>query len=714
MATSDPRAILQQAYGRYNRVTAYNARAVAGLLTKPYDEDNPDGWGPPIRDDDGNPIIPGTPGTDPNRVLVLRGSEAQPAPGSILRAQTFRAFERANVLDWRGKVTGGVAGQFPVLHFHGPPARYFPTSSIVPAGFGAFDLVDNTQNNYEDFFYDRNGTIKVPGPPLANDKIRGVAIRNQLTDSEEYVVITGRAKFPPGGLEFWVRSRADDDDPWTLIGSHDFSDELGTGTANNGYAWNVPVHCNQLGTKAVTMTNGSANGPDPAKRNRLFRIEFEILASSVTTSGLVDTVSGSTTITTLRNNTASTGETTPADPSTLPACPTTGSFTQKTTTVFDEEQTSITQFAATQIAFDYKIDTDDELGKIEITVENELTIVVSGGGDVTNVSEACWNGTIPVITPGSTNGGGTVIRVVVSDLHFRLTFSIEGGRHSGSFGPVQNDTDQAGTHTSTTVTVTVADVTTSTTTVDQALANADEFIRNFQMFWVFNNEIQWADIRYGSLIVGNRKMFMDRFRFNVESEVGIPGQFGSPPVPIGTIKLSTGTSGVVGVITPAPFVAWAEVFFFRRDTFIESEAFALTIRDDDGPYGIRALDPNNIMLLNTLRSIIVPTPPPGETIVNTANPDATPNFLSQSVRVPVTGQRGDGPFAGHDRFGQFFFQHEHDAGFDFAIMREFGGPNPQLQQIDERTSQADYEFTDPVAAVGIPGDEPGFEPIVLV
>jgi hypothetical protein len=714
MAAIDPRAIQSQAFGRYNRVTEYNAAALAGLLTKPYDEDNPNGWGPPITDDDGNPIIPGTPGTQPNRVLFLRGNEAQPAPGAIVRAQTFRAFESPNVLDWRGKVIGGVAGQYPVLHFHGPPARYFSTSSIVNIGFQSFDLEDNTAGEYESFFYDSNGTVKVSGPPLANGDIKGVAIRNQLTDSEEYVVITGLAKNPPDGLQFWVRSRADADDPWTLIGTHDFSDVLGTGQGFAGFTWNVPVHFNQLGTKAVTVTMGANNG-DTDKRNRLFRIEFEILSGSVTTSGLVDVTQGSTSILTERNNSGSSSSTSPADPSNLPACPDTGTFTQETTTTFDEEVTSITNFAPTSIAFDYKIDTDDELGSIEVTIESQGSLILSGGGTISTNSQACWNGTFPVITPGSTNGGGTINRIMTSDRFIRLTFTIDGGRHSGSIGPLQDFIDQAGVHTTTSVTTVVADVSSTTTTVEQVLSNADEFIRNFQFFWVFKFEVQSADIRYGSMVIGNRKMFMDRFRFNTVANVGIPGNFGEPPVFIGEIKNSTGVNGLVSFLTPASFAAWSETFEFRRDTWIESADFAIKIRDDDGPYAIRVGDPNNVMLLNTLPSVISPVPPPGTTITNSSNPDAIPNILSQSTQVPVMAQRGRGPFGGHDRFGEFFFQHEHgNPSFDFAIMRMFGTPFVQFQDIDERTSQADYEFTDPVAAVGIPGDEPGFEPIVLV
>lgn len=714
---ADPRAIRSQAYGRYNRVIAYNAQALAGLLTKPYDEDNLDGWGPPIRTDDGTPIIPGTPGTLPNRVLFFRGSEAQPAPGSIVRATTFRAFTDPDVLDWRGKEIDGVAGRYPVLHFHGPPARYFPTSSIVSSGFQSFDLLDTTQDHYQDYFYDRNGTILVEGPPLANDKIRGVAVRNQGTASEEYVVITGRAKFAPDGLQFWVRSRSDDEDPWTLIGSHDFSGALGGLSGDAGYAWNVPVHCNQLGTKAVTMTIGGSDG-DADKRNRLFRIEFDILSGSVTTSGLVDVTSGNSSVRTERNNSGGTTTTTPTDPSTLPACPTTGSYTVDTTTTHDQEDTTVTTWGATAVAFDYKIDTDDELGKIEMTPESINRIVITGGGSSTLTSQACWNGSFAVVTPGSQNGSGSSSRVTTSERYTRLSISIEGGRHSAVIGPLQTDFEQSGVYTFSTTSETVAGVTTSTESVDQQLTDGDEFIRDFQFFWTFQHEIQWADIRYGSMIVGNRKMFMDRFQFNSENSVGIPGEFGEPPAFIGEVKNGNGQFGIVSTISSAPYVGWAEVFYFRRDTWVESEAFSLKVRNDDGPYAIRSGDPVNLMLLNTLPSIFLVPPPSGETITNTSNPDVEPAFLTQDDQVPVTGERGRGPFGGHDRFGDFFYQHEHGkpgaTDNDFAIMRMFGTLFVLFQLIEERTSQADYEFTDPVAAVGIPGDEPGFEPIVCV
>lgn len=715
MAAIDPRAIQSQAYGRYNRVIAYNAQALAGLLTKPYDNENPDGWGPPIRDDDGNPIIPGTPGTSPNRVLFSRASATQAEPGTLIRATTFRAFERPNVLDWRGKEIDGVEGQYQVLHFHGPPSRYFPTSSIISTGFQSFDLFDNTSGEYERFFYDRNGTVRVEGPPLANDTIKGVAIRNQLTDSEEYVVITGRARFPSDGLQFWVRSRADADDPWTLIGTHDFSGELGQSINFPGFAWNVPVHCNRLGTRAVTVATGGSDG-DTDKRNRLYRIEFEILSGSVTTSGIIDVTQGNTSTTTRRNNSDASSDTSPADPANLPACPTNGPFTQNTSTTLDEETTSITVWDPTAIAFDYKIDSDDELGKIEVTIESKSSLVISGGGSSTITSQACWNGTFAEVVAGSQNGSSSLTRVATSELYTRLTFSIEGGRHSGSVGPLEDNQIKAGTHTTSSSSTTTAGVTTGSTTVSQILANADEFIRNFQFFWVYKFEMQWADIRYGSMVVGNRKMFMDRFRFNPVSGVGIPGH-GSPAVFLGEIKGSTGEFGVVGQIA-GPITgnpAWSETFDFRRDTWIESADFSLKIRESDGPFAIARGDPNNAMLLNTLQSVIVPPNPAGETIVVTPNPDAVPPILTQSTEVPVMAQRGRGPFGGHDRFGEFFYQHEYgDPSSDFSRMRMFTLVFTQGPNIPERIAQADYEFTDPVAAVGIPGDAPGFEPIVLV
>lgn len=715
MAAIDPRAIQSQAYGRYNRVIAYNAQALAGLLTKPYDNENEDGWGPPIVDDDGNPIIPGTPGTLPNRVLFSRADALQAEPGTLIRATTFRAFESANVLDWRGKEIDGVEGQFQVLNFHGPPSRYFPTSSINSSGFQSFTLSDNTSGEYESFFYDRNGTVRVEGPPLANDTIKGVAIRNQLTDSEEYVVITGRARLAGSGLQFWVRSRADAGDPWRLIGSHDFSGDLGQSSANNGFAWNVPVHCNRLGTRAVTVAIGGSDG-DTEKRNRLFRIEFEILSDSVTTSGIIDVVQGNTSTTTRRNNSDDEITTSPADPSNLPACPTKGSFTQSGTATLDEEITTITVWDPTAIAFDYKIDTDDELGKIEVTIESKNSLVISGGGSSTLTSQACWNGSFVEIEAGSQNGSSSSTRTGTTDIFTRLTFSIEGGRHSGSVGPLQDGQDKQGTNTQSNSSTTTAGVTTSTTTVSQVLTNADEFIRNFQFFWVYKFEMQWADIRYGSMVVGNRKMFMDRFRFNIVPDVGIPGH-GSPATFLGPIKNSNGEFGVVGQIA-GPITgnpAWSETFDFRRDTWIESAAFALKIREADGPFAIARGDPNNAMLLNTFSTTFAIPPPPGTTITVTPNPDAVPPILSQSVAVPVMAQRGRGPFGGHDRFGEFFFQHDYgDPTFDFSIMRQFTLVFTQSPNIPERIAQADYEFTDPVAAVGIPGDAPGFEPIVLV
>lgn len=713
MAAIDPRAIQSQAYGRYNRVIAYNAQALGGLLTKPYDEDNPAGWGPPIRDDDGNPIIPGTPGTLPNRVLFHRANATQPEPGALVRATTFRAFEGPNILDWRGKEIDGVEGQFQVLHFHGPPGRYFPTAAIIPAGFQSFDVVDRSGEAYESFFYDRNGTVKVEGPPGAAD-IKGVAIRNQLTDSEEYVVITGLIR---GGLQFWVRSRADADDPWTLIGTHDVSGDLGVQSGFAGFAWNVPVHCNRLGTKAVTMAIGGQDG-DIDKRNRLFRIEFDILAGSVTTSGIVDVTGGSSTQLTERNN--STGpdiETTPADPSNLPACPTKGSYTTVTTGTIDEERTSITSWAPTAVAFDYKIDTDDELGKIEITPESKNSVVATGSSEETKTSQACWNGSFVEVEAGSTNGSGSSSATTTSDRYFRHTISIDGGRHSATIGPFQRFLDQAGVRGVTSSVTIVADVSTGTSSTTQTLTNGDEFIRDFQMFWTFKTEIQWADIRYGSLVVANRKMFMDRFRFNSQASEGIPGHQGEPAVFLGPIINSTGQFGVVGAIT-LPLTgnpAWSETFNFRRDTWIESAGFSLKVRDDTGSYAIRTGDPNNIMLLNTLPGGVSPTPPAGTTVTVTPNPTAVPAFLTQDEQVPVTAlNRSSGPFGGHDRFGEFFYQHEHGPGNDFGLMRMFTSAFVQFQVIDERTAQADYEFTDPVAAVGIPGDAPGFEPIVLV
>lgn len=708
-----------------------------GLLVLPHSVANPTGWGRPFTDLAGNPLVPGTPGGDNPQNVFRRRRAADPPPSALARGQDFRLFEKSQICDWRGLETEAGRGDQPILHFHGPPARYFPT---------VIGSVDNTALLYEPFFYDRGGSLKVPGPTavaaLSND-IKGVAKRNVGESNQEYICIIG-TPYSSGGLEIHAKGVAASED-WRHLGTVGPFPQLGeSGFANFvlGTRWDVPVHFNRLGTKCVTICVGLNDAPADRDEDRAFRLEISIDGDTVTDSGLVDVTIGSTESTIRKNLTEATGESTDVDD--LPDCPTNGTFNTTTTSVFDEETSTVRTDGPTIIAVDYKIDTDDELGTISVTHTLTLTRKTTGGGTISVNSLACNSGGFPVGVAGSGNGGGTI--VITSNIadDSQIEWAMDGGRHSATVSLFAANSFKVDVTTvETRVTTVTNSVGTTTTSQDRTLnIPEDEWINNLpQGFAPARIEPVFADIRYGSMILQNRYMQPEGFTFspNPFEYPGISGTEGAQDTgPMKNPRLggSPGDVQTGGLVFPGSspaFAGWANNTSFTHEVFIESEDFSLVIRDHDTAYtfghaigggGVK----NNIMQLQTgglffVNPIFVPFGT--DEIIDTSDSDFVPIVLRPPGRHVHTLDQS--MWAAHDRHGSFLYNISR-AGGDFNGATPSNGI-PDYAPDFSFVSHADYGFEDPVDRVGMPPDSvntpvsaggtgdtdaPKFSPVVCV
>lgn len=715
------------------------------------------GWTSPFQDPAGNPLIPGTPSTQFGGQaynVFQRGVKDDPPPSTLKRAQDFRLFENGSLCDWRGKETEDGAGDQPQLHFHGPPTRYFPRAE--PLGDG-----DQTFILYEPFFYDRGGTLKVDGPTPAtagvSNAVRGVAIRNVGTEDEEYVCIIGRIVSPTGGLvkefEVHAKSRIDPDDDWRLLGSVGPYPRLGdTGSVKSFGAfrtplfWEMPMHFNRLGTRAIAALFGLSDAPDVDDARRLFQLEIFVDGETVTDNGLVRIATPTSHPVTRVNDDTLVIETTPDDPEDLPACSgmDRGTWTVQTTTTTNQKLSDVFTQTDAPIAFDYKIDTDDEIGDITVTsIESSINETV-GGGEGTLVSEnACWTGSMLSADPANGDSSTTLTGRIAAD-HVQL-WSINGGRHSASnIGPIRTDLIDNSDVTTVLVstTQTVDGNTTGEITQTRTLATPESEATHMFRARIGGTTmigVEWADIRYGSLILNNRLVIKQGgFNFNSDPDSGIPniGNAISVP-PVSNFPFGFGPDDVLplGLLTTAEsgFFSWAESLKFEHRFFIESEDFSRVeiLEDEDfvtegffatGSPG--SPDPFVQQIPFYSGGLFFNNPvnvPPGTNeVVEIGDPNATPRYLADtSSKFPF--QNINRLRAGHDRHGTLFYSLTRNGNDGSSITTgAFSSATPNFSF----TSYADYGFEDPVDRVGMPPngtngssdnvDAPEFDSVICV
>ena len=517
------------------REQSWHARIIggslpAGILALPRNVDDPDGWVRPFEDPDAVPPVelPGTPFQDAtpappplnNRGIFRRkGGKV-----TYIRDQDFRLFESEALVDWRSfqikneSLPGGE--DFEILHWHAA-SRYLPRYNSPPIG-----ATDISTAVFENFFYDRSGTVKVFGPTpngATTDDIRGVAIRN-LDDDEketEYLCIIGFHEMA-GGYEVHAMSRADPEiltgDPaaWRFLGSVGPFPELGTGLVVNGLKWDVPLNFNRVGTKACQINMTKSDAAEGASRPYL--LEISVSGESVTATNVNVTTPSNTVA--VRRNPGGILNIVAGDISLLPTCDpgdpsAVGSITNSDTTTFDTENSGETTQDDCPLAADYKIDTDNEIGFITTssqsigssstegvtvlsTTFNEVCKIPVGGG-FTLGSHITPGVIVPFpTTPTVSTGSRNFVYKDYSDN--KMTIKIDGGFHQATVGPLSVGVAQGNENTTILDTGSAPQVVSITqdTPQDELQIGAPD------NFFTTEIEIKWADIRYGSMIIKHR------------------------------------------------------------------------------------------------------------------------------------------------------------------------------------------------------------------
>lgn len=736
-----------------------------GLLVLPrtpgtfFGGEAPFGWTSPFKDLAGNPLVPGTPanpGEVRTRNVFVRGAVEKPPPSTLVRAQDGRLFiEPDAICDWRGKETKEGAGDHPILHFQGPPTRYFPRAEPLGDGDQTFPL-------YRTSFYDRGGTKLVSGPTPntagVSASIRGVAIRNFGTPEEEYVCIIGRIVSPATGLvkifEVHAKSRTDSSDDWRFLGSTGPYPRLGDEgsvidfPSGTDLFWEMPLHFNRLGTRAITVSFGLDDAPDTNDARKLFQLEIFVDGETVTDNGLLKILTSTSNTVTRINDDTFEAEFNP-QPEDLPDCgDSTSSITLTETSTTNQAFSGFfTQFDA-PIAFDYKIDTDEEIGDITVTaIQERIQKTTGGGSESITFSDSCFAVGPGVPIFGAANGSGSTSLVGQFAQDHTQLWSINGGRHSASgIGPIRTDLQDNSNVITTQIstTETVDNEKSGSVTQTRTLLTPDsEVTRMFRSRQTGSNMVgvEWADIRYGSLVLNNRLVIKTGgFDFNSNPEAGnIP----SPAAPIGVpapknfpfgfgpddnlgLGILTGDSGVEG------FASWGESLKFESRFFIESADFSVQETIEEGFFTEGFFSTNPFPNPNPFIAQIpfyeggiffnspLTVPPGTNEIVEVGEADGVPNYLTDTTsRLPF--QNALRVNAGHDRHGSFFYalQRSGNDGSGF-VTGPFSGANPNWNF----TSYADYGFEDPVARVGMEPNgvngeatnstAPFFDPVICV
>jgi len=726
MATSDPRAIPSQAFGRYNRVIDYNEPPSRGILNLPHDEDVSFGWGPPFVSITGEtpPEFPGTPGGFPANMLWRRGDPDIPPPVNIARGQLNRAFVSDNIIDWRGRESTPRAGDQRMLWFHGPISRYFPM--LFPAPFQT-TRQDQTHTTYRNFFYDSNGNTQIAGP---GDKIRGVAVRNVGDSDEEYIAITGNIT-DPLGMEIRAKSTDAAETSWRLLGTLGPFAQLGTDNDSPGslinFIWEVPWHFNRLGDRCVSIVMGRNDAPDPIDRGRLFSIDFTMAGDTVFPSGLVNVTGGLGGFSRAFNSSSGSSESTEADA--LPDCPDAGTFTRTSETTTNVGGESERQYGETTVALDWKVDSDSGVASLKFSQIENTSNLTFGSSSESVMASACADGDdVVLLSPLNGNGSASITRAA-GTADRRMSYTMDGGRHGFTKDFVFGDTTLATATINTTTTIT-DDVGTSTSfQTASAASDANEHIDDQNVFFSPLHEFIACDCRYGSMMFRQGFRQPDVLQFN-SAEGQAPGQ-GGPDVFTGP-RRNFRVGGFVGEILigaifdpfgppgpPRPFFSWYQFHRWKTRLHIETENTSVQFDDVDEPYAAGFLITGGGIRKHLLEvegvGVAVPFEPPEGTdeTIDISNSTAIPTNLRVQQYVPAQSFDGQPErHAVHDRHGEYFYVKQVISNEGLVMRNLFAGVNNSPSFT--RTSHADYEFDDPIAAVAIPGDVPLFTPMFSV
>ena len=705
------------------REQSWHARIIggaqpAGILAFPRNVENVNGWIAPF-----DPPTPGTPnvGNEDEKRAIYRHT-SDPAL-TVIKGQDFREFEGANLVDWRsGTLIDPDTGEnfIEVLHWHAAN-RYFPKVA-------RHDLTDDTFAQYESHFYDESGTVKVEGP---GDDIKGVALRNlqqvDIDDNslEEYVVITGRI-VEPTGYRVHVRGRqaAKDDDPlfpWVEIGNTtDLTGILGTfGPGPWPGGWNTPIHFNRLGTRAVKVEFARLDAP---------------VLQSATPHTLEIFVDGATVTQALTNvGTPQTITETKFKSTNAPG----GGVSQVTA-----RTESLRIQLASPIAADYKIGSDTELGLITTDYQ------VDGLEDV--FFDFLSTDTSPPFGQVHQDVTTTTERITRQT----ISFNMDGGQAVFTLGPFALGIQQEDMNY-----VSDVDVDRNVFTplaLDPSLVIAGTFTYSDNLtadeHGSVNNsqhlEVQFADIRYGTMVVKERQYVPEAINFNVDIHVpagvfvAIPaGQLNIPdganPQVVGPVIAVTDTTNTIAVVEVFTsfvpiYAVWGSRNRFINKTHIRGRSLDETFELEDEFYATAKFSGSpGIQLPEVYEGIFgqgfIPAGPdvdPEETtvvelgtgnatILNSAFLWASPE-LQSNVGV-------------NDRTGRLFYS----VGL-FDIDRQSGSKGPGAGFLEPRPDYDHASFTaygtkDPVADTGMPpneqngpqGDEtnttrPLFGPIIMI
>jgi len=407
MASSDERAILQQAYGRYNRVIEYNSAQTRGLMCLPATDDAPNGWGDPRVTEGGQEINPplGTVGGGNPSNLFVR------SPGDVFGLVRSQNFSNIGEVDWKGLESSPGAGDQPAITFKGPRSRYFPTGGLQESqykipdpnlptfGFGFFQLKQKIETNFE---------------------VVGVALRDQDGQDRRFVYVTGNAQ---DGFEFFDKDiNTGIETSIGVVTQADIASAVDhvVDFILQVVRWPVPWHFSADGTKALT-TLRCLSGPDAQKYKKVevtldpFVVDYSAALAGSRNFFFVKTVTTNNPPTTQTPSTEA-----------LPDCPdralttfvNAGDTTVQTNA--NEDQTQV-------IAHDY--DPDGNVVSLSWAVQNSSASTFFNGSEQTTTKQCCKPG------PNCPFANDTSILTLNTSQSIERsedwTFSINGGPGNG-------------------------------------------------------------------------------------------------------------------------------------------------------------------------------------------------------------------------------------------------------------------------------------------
>lgn len=445
MAT-DSRLIPAQAYGRYNRVVAYNELITRGLYCLPSTEDARFGWGEPFfNPNTGQLINPplGTPLTSASFVNTKRAfvriNRGPSNAFGVVRGQTF---SNIGEVDWQGPQLAD--GTQECLTFRHTRARYFPDSSHANFGSRGNQILNFPPNNFPDnaardtVFFRELVSIDGPGGLVA-----GVAIRNLDTDDPEYVCIVGSIV---DGWEFFVApfQLGETSPAWSSIGTIPVQAPW-TSVSQGTHNWyDVPFLFSRQADKCVQTVMSTF----PAATN-WYRFDVEVLESSISFDLVGPIQSERLTTFDNTNDTDVSVEQTP-DPTSAPDCPDRIDVTTETTSTVTQSFESVEEQS---IACAHDFDDDGNLISLVMSAEAFSLRTYNSVGVRTIVQPVCILTSGPMSGEPDFGAATSAEDVFDYDASFEAqttyTFTINGGPGDGtvvSFPNIQDINESGFSH----------------------------------------------------------------------------------------------------------------------------------------------------------------------------------------------------------------------------------------------------------------------------